>query len=294
MTLRHLQIFKCVCKQMSITQAADELNMTQPAVSIAVKELEAFYDTKLFDRIGRRIYLTETGERLLVYAESIIEQFDGSVSDIREKSNSLTCRIGVNVTIGEGYLSAIVRRLKERLPKLKLTITVDNTQAIEDLLSNNEIDFALTDTPADPLHLTVERLYSERMQAVCAPSFTDRSQLTVKELSVLPLLLREKGSGCRNCIDARFEQSGCFPTPTVQSASSLTLIELAQCAHGVTILPASVVSGEIGDGRLRCLDVTDGDFVRGYYLVCHRKKFLSPAIEGCIAEVKAFFDEQGE
>lgn len=289
MTLRHLQIFKSVCNHMSITQAADELNMTQPAVSIAIKELEAFYNTKLFDRIGRKIYLTETGEKLRNYTDTIIEQFDVSVSDIRDKSNLVTCRIGVNVTVGEGYLSAIIQTLKDCMPELKLFVTVDNTKAIEDMLSNNEIDFALTDTPTDTHNLVVTKLYSENMQAVCSPNFTAKSKVSVKELSEMPLLLREKGSGCRNCIDTIFDAAGCFPIPTVQSISNLTLIELVKNNNGVTILPASLVKSEIENGSLWCLALSDGEFVRDYYLSYHSKKFLTPMIKRCILEIKDCF-----
>lgn len=285
MTLRHLQIFKSVCSHMSITQAADELNMTQPAVSIAIKELEAFYNTKVFDRIGRKIYMTETGEKLRNYADTIIEQFDVSVSDIRDKSNLVTCRIGVNVTVGEGYLSVIIQRLKERMPEMKLFITVDNTKAIEDKLSNNEIDFALTDTPTDTHNLVVTKLYSENMQAVCSPSFTPKSKVSVKELSEMPLLFREKGSGCRNCIDAVFDAVGCFPTPIVQSISNLTLIELVKNNNGVTILPTSLVKSEIENGSLKYLALSDGEFVRDYYLSYHSKKFLSSTVIKCMGEI---------
>ena len=288
MTLRHLQIFESVCAHMSITQAADALNMTQPAVSIAIKELEAFYNTKLFDRIGRKIYLTETGEKLRNYTDTIIEQFDVSVSDIRDKSNLVTCRIGVNVTVGEGYLSAIIRTLKEHLPELKLYITVDNTNAIESKLARNEMDFALTDTPADTHSLNVTRLHGEKMQIVCSPSFTAKSEVSVSELSEMPLLLREKGSGCRNCIDAVFDRAGYFPIPIAQSVSNLALIELAKCNMGVTILPISLVDSEIQSGALKCLTLSDGEFVRDYYLVYHIKKFLSPAVADCIELLKGF------
>jgi len=96
---------------MNVTKAADESNITQIAVSIATKELEAFYDTKLFDSIGRKIYLTETGEKLRNYTEAIIEQYEESISDIRNKSHLVKCHIGTNVTVGESFLSVIIHIL---------------------------------------------------------------------------------------------------------------------------------------------------------------------------------------
>ena len=80
MTLRHLQIFKTVCEKMSVTAAAEALGMTQPAVSIAVRELEGFYGVRLFDRIGRKIYLTEPGRRLQADAEAILSRWNRSAA----------------------------------------------------------------------------------------------------------------------------------------------------------------------------------------------------------------------
>lgn len=289
MTLRHLQIFKSVCTHMSITQAANELNMTQPAVSIAIKELEVFYNTKLFDRIGRKIYLTEMGEKLRSYTDTIIEQFDSSIADIRDESNLVTCHIGVNVTIGEGQLSTIIEKLKMRMPQLKLHVTVDNNKAIENMLANNQIDFAITDTPTNAHNLVISKLYSEEMQVVCSPRYTAIDSVTVKELSEMALLLREKGSGCRKCIDAVFEAVGCFPTPTVQSISNQTLINLVKNNHGLTILPTVLVKEYIKSGILKNLSLTDGKFIRDYYLVYQSKKFLSSVVLSCVKEIERLY-----
>ena len=105
----------------------------------------------------------------------------------------------------------------------------------------------------------------------------------------MSLLLREKGSGCRNCIDAVFDGMGCFTIPIVQSVSNLTLIELAKNNKGVTILPKSLVNREIANGGLKYLSLSDGEFSRDYYLVYHSKKYLSPIIKRCIMEIKNFF-----
>ena len=101
MTIRHFEIFQTVCALGSITAAAGQLNMTQPAVSTAVRELESFYGTPLFERRNRRIYLTEAGGALLQYTGTILTQYQESVRALREESGHPLCRFGVNVTIGE-------------------------------------------------------------------------------------------------------------------------------------------------------------------------------------------------
>ena len=84
MTLRHLRIFSEVCRQESITLAAERMNMAQPAVSYAIRELESYYGTKLFERMNRRLYITESGEQLLLYADSILSQFDEARDVLRD------------------------------------------------------------------------------------------------------------------------------------------------------------------------------------------------------------------
>ena len=84
MTLRHLEIFSAVCAQESFTRAAEQLNMAQPAVSLAIRELETFYAVRLFERMNRRVYLTEAGRTLRQYADTVLSQFQESVEILRE------------------------------------------------------------------------------------------------------------------------------------------------------------------------------------------------------------------
>ena len=111
MTLRHLEIFRAVCARESITQAAEQLNMTQPAVSLAVKELEAFYGVQLLERMNRRIYITEAGRSLLQYADAVLNQFEESVRVLRDSGAHSHCSFGMTVTIGESRLPLILSRL---------------------------------------------------------------------------------------------------------------------------------------------------------------------------------------
>ena len=118
MTLRHLTIFRAVCQTESITLAAEHLNMTQPAVSLAVRELEDFYGVQLFERMNRRIYITEAGRTLLQYADTILSQYAESVQVLQEARHRGSCRFGVHVTFGETVLPSLLRRLAEQLPDI--------------------------------------------------------------------------------------------------------------------------------------------------------------------------------
>ena len=108
MTLRHLEVFSTVCAQGSFTRAAEKLNMAQPAVSLAIRELEVFYNVRLFERMNRRIYLTEAGRTLRQYADTVLSQMRESVEVLRESGARGTCAFGVHVTLGETRLAEIL------------------------------------------------------------------------------------------------------------------------------------------------------------------------------------------
>ena len=145
MTVRHMYIFKTVCECQSITAAAGKLNMTQPAVSVAIKELESFYQVKLFERMNRTIYLTEAGNTLREYADSILDQFEEAEAVLRDGTSMARCRMGVNVSVGETFLPGMLKLLEEKIPGIHMEVLVGNTVTIEEKLNENEIDFAVVD-----------------------------------------------------------------------------------------------------------------------------------------------------
>ena len=289
MTLRHLTIFKEVCEKMSITQAAESLNMTQPAVSIAIKELEAFYSVKLFDRINRRIYMTEAGKILRRYADTIMERFDESVSVIRDRTNFCGCRMGVNIAVGEEFLPDILKCLKEKNPALRPSATIGNADTIEIMLSENDIDLAVTDTLNNRSGRVVSRLCSEEMKVVCSDKFFSGDSISVEKLAEQPLLLREKGSGCRDCIEAALKAHDCKITPMVESTSTLSLVNLAKKGLGMTVLPETLLRHIKENSSMHVVSVQDCCFERHHYITYIANKYMSAAIKQCIEEIKNFF-----
>jgi len=282
MTIRHLQIFVEVCNRQSITAAAERLNMTQPAVSMAVKELESFYRVALFDRLNRRIYLTDAGRRLQQYADQILDQFDEAASVLRNEKNAGVLRLGVNVSVAETVLPALLTKLKKVLPDADIRIVVENTRATEEKLQNNEIDIALLDGFSPRSDRKTLRIFEEEMEVLCSPSLFEGA-MTVERLADCPLLLREQGSGSRHCVDALFLRHGRTVHPTVESRSTLSLIELAKSGLGFTLLPKSIAEKACEDGGLCQVPITDDVFNRYYYAIYPIKKHLSPSMEALLA-----------
>lgn len=282
MTLRHLSIFKTVCELGSITATANKLNMSQPAVSIAIRELEAFYDTKLFERMNRQIYVTEAGKRLRQYADTILAQFDESIDVIRNDSASMACRLGVNVTCAETYLSAWIHKIESEIDGIMLNIHVCNASEIERMISDNEIDIAIVDSIPGQTKFESRLLYSEKMCVVCSPNL-HIDKMTIADLHTKPLLLREKGSGTRNSVEAAFFRHGLIPVPYTESISTLSLIRMVKNGLGYAILPRKTVEEELNSHALNEVVIMDESFERYYHLVYHKNKYLTRIMKKVMA-----------
>lgn len=303
-----MQIFRAVCEQKNVTRAAELLGMTQPAVSIAIRELESYYNAKLFDRIGRRIYLTEAGQALLGYADAILSQFDEATQVLRSGTSFMRCRLGVNVSVGETILPDILDCLERRIPGIKVEIYIGNTRNIEHRLSANEIDVAVADCIAESSDRQIEDFYVGEVSVVASPemaekiycslnerdeghsslndnvevrgSLNERITLTVDELARQRLLLREEGSGSRISLEAIFRACGCAVEPVTVSTSDLCLLNLARRGFGVTILPRELVASDLESGRLCELHLLDAQIKRRYFLAYNRRR----SFKGVIAD----------
>lgn len=273
MTIRHLQIFECVCRYMSVTRAAQAMNMSQPAVSLAIRELESYYQEKLFVRGNRRIYLTEAGETLAQYAGALLNQFEEVDALMRDRNSFRECRFGVNISTGETRLADLMDAIYRDIPEAKLRVYVDNSRAIEEKLKRNEIEFAVLDSLSGQGNYAVKLLYSDSMAVVCRKVFDAPEEVSLNTLSAFPLMLREAGSGNRMSTDAVFEKGGCKADPVIESASDLCLLELARSGYGITVLPRKLIQKDLMNGTLREITVQDADFSRHYYLVYPRKKY---------------------
>lgn len=287
-TLRHLEIFRAVCAHESVTQAAEKLNMTQPAVSMAIKELEVFYGVRLFERMNRRLYITEAGRSLLQYADTVLSQFEESVQVLRQGGAHGRCRFGMTVTIGETWLPSILNRLERELPQLDVEASIQNSRETEEMLLRNEIDFALVDNVSSASRSQrVTPLFRETMAVVCAPSHQpERTALTLAELATERLLLRESGSGTRSSVDAVFQAAGLKATPVLESISASALLACAAAGAGITILPRSQTEMPLREGKVRELVVADAVFQRTYFLLCHKNKYLTPGMQKAIEIVR--------
>ena len=168
MTLRHLRIFVAVCETGSMTAAASQLFIAQPSISLAVSEMEEYYGVKLFDRISRKLYLTENGRRALQYARHIIDLLDEMEQGVKDLDTVGQLRVGTSITIGTYLLPHYVRQLKERYPSVKVEAFIGNSGCIEQRILDNEIDIGIIEGVAHSSYICSESFPGDRLAFICA------------------------------------------------------------------------------------------------------------------------------
>ncbi len=278
MTLRHFTIFSEVCKKGSITKAADALNLAQPAVSNAIREMESFYGTRLFERMNRRLYINEAGEQLLQYADSILSQYDEAKNVLRDISTMTRIRIGANVSFGTGSLPGLIRDFSKKYSDIPVYTRVENSHHIEELLLSNELDMGIIDYPEKPENFFFHMLCEDTLLAVCSKDFPIKNDISREQLGKVPFLLREEGSGSRALVDSLKKQTGGLSV-VMESTSGQSLISACLCGMGVLILPESLLKEHIMRGAFKEIHIQDADFERKYYLVYHKSKFLTKSMK---------------
>lgn len=275
MTLRHFRIFAAVCKEGGVTRAAKSLYLAQPAVSLALRELEEHYGVRLFDRIGRKLYLTQAGKEFLRYAEQILSLCDELETGARQWGDLSPLHIGSSMTIGTKLLPALVKTFRSRYPAIQVTVEIQNSGVIEAKLLENTMDFALIESVPRSGKLVCRRFSGDRMVAVCSPKdpLSQKQGVSLSQLMTEPLLLREKGSGTREIFDSVARAHNLTAEPMWESVNTQALIEAVAMGLGVSVLPWRLVQDSVHRGLLQVVPVQDAVFRRDFNILYHPDKY---------------------
>ena len=239
MTFRHLEIFMSVYQNQSITKASKELHISQPSVSLAIKELEEKYQTPLFDRMNRQIYPTKKAHLLYNHSLQILSSLENMENEMYE-DHVENISFGCSVTMAQVFLPQLLKKLKMIYPTIHFHIIVNNLEYIENLLLKNELDFALIETT--PLHqLKKIAFYQDELVIIVHPKHPLLKVKDLKELEHYDYYSREKGSSIYELVHSYFISHDLDIVPTIECTNPHALIELVKQNDGFSILPYSLV-----------------------------------------------------
>lgn len=277
MTLRHIKIFVAVCECGSVTAAAKKLHIAQPAASLAVSELEEYYGVKLFDRISKRLHITETGKQFLQYATHISSLFDELEQSIRDWDNIGVLRIGASVTIGNYLLPNYVKEFQDSHVDIKLQVRIDNSENIEGYVLKNEIDVGLIVGNAHSSFIESRNFMVDPLMLICASShpWANCEEINIDALKGENFILREKGSSGREIFENVLQIQQLEIVPAWQSISTQAIIRAVSKGLGVSFLPYLLVKESIERGEVKCVKVKGLSLKRQLSVIYHKNKFLS-------------------
>lgn len=279
-TLRHLKIFITVAESGTMRKAAEILYISQPSVSQAIQELEHYYDIKLFDRLSRRIYITEAGKRLLSYARQMIHLSQTMEEAMRQTASGPILRIGGSVTVGTVYLEQLVSQLENQIPGIDIRVTVDNTSTIENLILTSELDFAIVEGLITNEELLQQTVCEDELMLVVGPShpFYATSSLSLEELQGQSLISREKGSVERNQFEQLIAEKNIHMVKKWCCTNTETIKQAAIAGKGIAILSQKLIANELANDTLRVLPIQGATMKREFKLILHKNKVLSPEV----------------
>lgn len=280
MTLRHMNIYRAVCDcGCNTTRAAEHLAMTQPAVSLAIKELELYYGIVLFDRIGRRLQLTSAGQRFYQYASRISAQFEDMEREMRNWDTHGILRVGASITIGSQFMPGYVTAFSERCPNTQVLVTIAPADQLEQGLLSNTLDFALSEGISHNPTLCCTAYMDDRLIIIGSPKtgFRPGQVLSQAEFRRQRFLLREPGSGTREIFDRAAANAGFSVTPIWEAMSTTALVNAVISGLGIAVLPFRMVQRPLSRGLIVELRAEGMDFRRSFHIVHHRDKYLTPS-----------------
>lgn len=281
MTLRHLKIFVAVYQEMSITKASVKLHLAQPSVSLAIRELEDAYGIRLFDRINRRLFVTEKGVAFYQYAKHIADLFDEMEHTMISPDGPGSLQIGSSITIGNFFVPGIVKQFHETRPNCEVMVKIQNSQQIVKAVQKNELDLGLVEDKVQNEQLAEVPFFTDRLSFICGKNhpLAGKDSLTLEELTVYPFFLREPGSASREITDSLLRTHQLKCRILWESASNQALIQGVKDNTGITVLSEKLIEYAKKEGSVVTLPLQPKAFIRSFSMIYHKKKYCSENLQ---------------
>ncbi len=281
-TLRQLRVFAAVARHGSFTRAAEELYLTQPAVSMQVKQLENVIGLPLFEQMGKRIFLTEAGEMMDHYSRVIGESLREAEQAVEELKGVDGGRLHITVATTVNYFAT--RLLSEFCgshPGVRVSLDVTNRQSLLRQLEENQTDIVLMGQPPAAMEVVAEP-FMDNPLVVIAPTnhaLAGARRVSLAKLRDETFLMREQGSGTRIAMERFFAEKNLTPSSSIEMTSNEAIKQSVQAGLGLGVVSAHTVEMEIDTGRLVILNAESFPIMRRWFLVHRKGKRLSATAE---------------
>ena len=286
-TLRQLQVFRSVCKLLSYSRAAEAMSLTQPAVSLQIRQLEELIDQPLFEYVGKKLYLTAAAEKLLEATTDIFQRLDELDMQLSDLRGSLKGQLRMAAESSAKYLTPhLLSAFQQRFPDVSPLLRVVNRAQIIRRIADNRDDLVIMSLVPEDMALEFMPFLNNPIVAVAPAEHPlcqiKAEELTLNDLQEYPLLIRESGSGTRKACEEFFQQKRVHFTRTMEHNSHEAQCEGVMAGLGIAFLPRHAVYRELQAGDLKELPVKGLPLYRSWCLVHARGKRLSPVAQAFV------------
>ena len=289
-TLHQLRVFMTVAEKESVTRAAEELNMTQPAVSIQIRNLQEQFDLPITEIVGRRLYVTDFGRELYSIAERIMAEVEGIAYRTERFKGLLSGRLSLSVaSTGKYVMPYYLHDFLKAHPAVDLSMDVTNKTRVVRSLENNEVDFALVSVLPEKLDIDQEVLLPNPLYLTCAynvrpPGKGERDRSLFREI---PLIYREEGSGTRFAMQQYFQRTNIVPRVRLELTSTEAVKQAVIAGLGFSILSLLSIRNELRQKQIRIVPVKGLPLTEHWRLVWLAKKKLPLAAKAFLEHIRA-------
>lgn len=276
-----LKAFLAVAQDGSFSKAAKKLYRTQPAISKQVQALEESFGTRLFDRVGKSIILTEAGKILRDHANiafQTLEDARAAIDQLRGLQRG-HLRIGAASTIGTYMLPHPLGEMKAQFPGIEITLLISNKARVIQRVLNHEVELGFVGPPVEPAELQREEYLLDELVLIMAPThrLAGKKSVAVRDLAEEVFVLREQGSGTREIMEEELARVKVSLKKAMELGSTEAIKQAVAANLGVSIVSKFAITLEVLQGRLLSARLPELNLKRQLYLIHHKGRILSPA-----------------
>ncbi|MCJ0054845.1 LysR family transcriptional regulator [Clostridioides difficile] len=285
MTIRSLEIFVKVAECGKMSEVARNMYITQSSVSQSISEIEKEYGVKLFDRISKKLYLTEAGKKLLGYGRHLLAVNEEMNDCMKHCAKNIRIRVGATVTVGTCVISPIMLELYKVNPFIEPEVFVEDTRLIAKKLLNSELDIAIVEGKIKHPDIVTKSIINDNLVLICSHKheFYKRDSIKVSELSNQPLIMRELGSGTRAQLEKQLKELKIPMNIRWSCYNSEAILRAVVDNFGIAVISELLIEDYLKKHLLWACDIEGINLHRTFDIAYHRSKFFTE-------NISAFFD----
>ena len=282
-------------KRGNLSQAAEDLFITQPAVTKGIQRLQEHYDIRLMDRFGKKMVLTHEGEVLFKIAEKIFELEKHAEENIREFKQRKKGRIRIQASesFGAYYLPSIMNPFSKAHPLIQISVNILPTEHVVNNIANLECDIGFISYPMEHEKVRSHEILEDQLVFILPPDhpICRHKHFKPQDLEGNPMIVHEKESTPHRVFHAFIEKNNLSVTSSLELSSNRAIKLAVESGLGIALISRKVADEEIQNGQLAAIPIPDRSIKRKFYLIHHKEKFISETLQDFIDQVDRWANE---